>query len=50
LHSGPETHAKPPRKGLDMFTTDSYEAESDILTIGLIGMVLVAAPRSYNRV
>jgi hypothetical protein len=50
LHSGPETRAKPPRQGLNMTTADSDEAESDILTIGLIGMVLDAAPGSYNRV
>jgi hypothetical protein len=50
LHSVPTTHAKPPGKGSDVTAADSNEAESDILTIGLIGMGLNKFPGSHNHV
>lgn len=50
LHSDPTTRAKPPEKGSDMTDADSNEAESDILTIGLIGMALDKSPGSHNLV
>jgi hypothetical protein len=50
LHSGPTTRAKPPGNGSDVTAADSNEAESDILTIGLIGMALDNSPRLHNRV
>ena len=48
LHSGPATRAKPPRRGSDVTAADSYEAESDVLTIGLIGTALDSVP-VYSR-
>src|SRR6266702_180374 len=50
LHSAPATRAKPDRKGSDVTAADSHEAESDVLTIGLIGTVLDGVTGSYNRV
>ena len=50
LHSGPTTRAKPPGKNSDVTDADSNEAESDILTIGLIGMALDNPPGSHNLV
>jgi hypothetical protein len=46
LHSGPATRPKFPRRDSDVTAADSHEAESDVLTIGLIGMVSNCAPES----
>jgi len=50
LQSGPATSAKPARKGSDVTAADSPEAESDVLTVGLIGTSLDDVIGSYNGV
>ena len=55
LYSGPATRPKPSGRDLDVTAADSHDSESDVLTIGLIGMVFynprnrVERPRSTKR-
>ena len=50
LHSGPARLAKPARKDSDLTVADSHEAESDFLTVGLIGTSFDGVIGSYNGV